>query len=235
MIYFREHEAVVRSIQSLIRHNNVKSILIARDSSPVEIFKEFRELNILYISRYNCMDSFYKKQKLSNPVRSYADSFQIIKCYIDRLYEVASKSISENILCLEPDTFIRGKIEFTSSLGIECVSVNDYPINLLEKVKEISGTDLAISGWGFCVGLATRSCLISIHNWIENNPQTVFELLTIDQRLENIDHGIPIFAHLAGYKVGKSNQIVEVNRNKFWKFSRKPIVHQFKKFYPSSL
>jgi hypothetical protein len=235
MIYFRENEAVVRSINSLLKHNNVKSILIARDSSPVEIFKDFRHLNTIYISRYDCMETFYAKKGMDNPVRSIDDSFQIIKCYTGRLYEVALESITENILCLEPDTYIRGKIEFKRTLGIECVSVNDYPLDLLEKVKEISGTELTIPGWGFCVGLTTRSCLISIHNWVIENPQTIIELLEIDQRLENIDHGIPILAHLAGYKVGKSKQIIEVNRNRFWRFSRKPIVHQFKKFYPRPL
>jgi hypothetical protein len=180
------------------------------------------------------MEVFYTRRRDVNPdpeLFSLSQSQTIINCYLSRLNKLGEVAKNENILCLEPDSMVRGKVKFSSGIGMECLSVNLYDEAVLKEVSSLSSRQLPISGWGFCIGLTTRTSLKSIWKWSQSNQETILNLLKIDQRLENIDHGLPIFAHLAGVQVNKTNQITEVNRNKLWRFNRKPLVHQYKKYY----
>jgi hypothetical protein len=224
----------LKALSSVLKNNsNVEDFIIARDSKPMDDSEYFQNFNPRLLSQKNCMKDFYKKgidgARLEG--RTIDDSLRIVNCYVSRLEELANLSRNENILCLEPDSFVRGKVHFRSGVDMECLAVNAYPENLIGKVEKISGKRLPLRGWGFCIGLTNRTTLVNIAEWLRMNQECVRMLLTEDQRLENIDYGLPLLAHLSGGIVSKTSQITEVNRNRMWRFNRKPLVHQYKKYY----
>lgn len=236
MIFHDEWLAAKKAISSATRHNEVNEVIIARDSKPINDLQYFEEFNPIYLDTSSCMEIFYrpKNEFGERPKISFSESLATVNCYVKRLENVAMASTATEILCLEPDSLIRGAVKLKSKTDLECLTVNKYSKALIDHVNLISKIDIPIDGWGFCVGLVSKSCLLGIASFVEKNQPLISEMIKLDQKLINIDHGLPIFAHLAGFSVSKSGAITEVGRNRFWRLNRKPIVHQYKRFYPKT-
>lgn len=234
MIFHNEWLAARSAIESAVDHNQIQDVIIARDSKPIDDLAYFNHLNPIYLETSSCMELFYRpKNHLGErPEISLTESVAIINCYVKRLESAARSSNSDEILCLEPDSLVRGPVKLSSGVDLECLTVNKYSKELVDFVNRTSKSVIPIDGWGFCVGLVSRSCLIGIASFVSNNQSLISNLLKVDGKIVNIDHGLPILAHLAGFSVSKSKSITEVGRDRFWRFNRKPIVHQFKKYYP---
>jgi len=227
--------AAKMAIVSALNHNeDINQVIIARDSIDIDDYNYFGEFNPVYLPTQNCMEIFYERHRLLEPDKNLftiEKSLEIINCYVLRLHYLSEISENENILCLEPDTLVRGQVKFSSEIGLECLTVNKYDENLISFINNEADRIFPLEGWGFCVGMITRTAIDKIFKWTLKNQETLVELLQIDNRLENIDHGIPILAFLAGANVKKTRQITEVNRDRFWRLNRKVIVHQFKEYY----
>jgi hypothetical protein len=237
MIFHNEWLAAKRAIESVINHNQIQEVIIARDSKPIDDLDYFKNLSPIYLETSSCMELFYrpKNHLEQRPEISSSESLSIINCYVRRLESAAQSSSSDDILCLEPDSLVRGPVKLSSGVDLECLTVNKYSKELVDFVNQKSKSSIPIDGWGFCVGLVSRACLIGIASFVNDNQSLIRKLLEVDGKIVNIDHGLPIFAHLAGFSVSKSNSITEVGRDRFWRFNRKPIVHQFKKYYPKTI
>jgi hypothetical protein len=236
MIFHNEWLAARSAIESAVEHNEIQDVIIARDSKPIDDLAYFKHFNPNYLDTSSCMELFYRpKNHLGErPEISLTESLEIINCYVKRLESAARSTNSKEILCLEPDSLVRGPVKLSSGVDLECLTVNKYSKELVDFVNQLSKSVITIDGWGFCVGLVSRDCLIGIASFVSDNQSLISKLLKVDGRIVNIDHGLPILAHLAGFSVSKSKSITEVGRNRFWRFNRKPIVHQFKKYYPRS-
>lgn len=234
IVFHDEYHATLMALSSVLQSNNhVKDFIIARDSKPMENIEYFQKFSPRILSQWNCMKDFYigRNDPSRFSARSIDDSLNIVNCYVSRLEELAIISRNENILCLEPDSIVRGRVQFQSGVDMECLAVNAYPEPLIEMVELFSGKSLPLRGWGFCIGLTNRTTLLNLAEWLRINQDTVRKLLAMDQRLENIDYGLPLLAHMSGGIVAKTSQITEVKRNRLWRFNRKPLVHQYKKYY----
>ena len=236
MIFHNEWLAAKNAIRSALDNNQIQDIIIARDSKPIDDLDYFKNLNPIYLETSSCMELFYRpKNHLGQrPEISVSESLSIINCYVKRLKSAARLSSSDEILCLEPDSLVRGPVKLSSGVDLECLTVNKYSKELVDFVNRESESVIPIDGWGFCVGLVSRDCLIGIASFVNDNQSLITKLLEVDGKIVNIDHGLPILAHLAGFSVSKSKSITEVGRDRFWRFNRKPIVHQFKKYYPKT-
>jgi hypothetical protein len=236
MIFHDEWLAAKEAIRSALKHNEIVDVIIARDSKPIDDLSYFEEFTPIYLETSSCMELFYrpKNEFGHRPKISLSEALAIINCYVNRLGNVARVSNATEILCLEPDSQIRGLVKLNSGTDLECLTVNRYSKELIDQVNIISKSQIPIAGWGFCVGLVSRACLLSIASFLNENQSLIADLIKVDEKLVNIDHGLPIFAHLAGFSVSKSSAITEVGRNRFWRLNGKPIVHQYKKYYPNS-
>lgn len=234
MIFHNEWLAARSALESAVDHNLIQDVIIARDSKPIDDLAYFKHLNPKYLDTSSCMELFYRpKNHLGErPEISLSESLAIINCYVKRLESAARSTNSTEILCLEPDSLVRGPVKLSSGVDLECLTVNTYSKELVDFVNQLSKSVIPIDGWGFCVGLVSRDCLIGIASFVSDNQSLITKLLKVDGKIVNIDHGLPILAHLAGFSVSESKSITEVGRNRFWRFNRKPIVHQFKKYYP---
>jgi hypothetical protein len=236
LIFHDEWLAAKEAIASALKHNKIVDVIIARDSKPLDDLSYFKEFSPIYLETSSCMELFYRpKNEFGQRPRIYfSESLSIINCYVNRLEKAAQVSNASEILCLEPDSLIRGRVKLSSGTDLECLTVNKYSKELLDQVNLISNSKIPIEGWGFCVGLVSRACLLGIASFVNENQLLIADLIKVDEKLVNIDHGLPIFAHLAGFSVSKSGAITEVGRNRFWRLNRKPIVHQYKKYYPKA-
>lgn len=235
LIYHNEFRAAQHSLRSALIHYPDAPIILAQDSFEDLHLSEIQILGIQpkHLSKMSCMTRLMKPrvEKIDNFKFTMDESIQIINCHINRLSELVETVQTENIIFMEPDSILRGRILRNPTYSMEFVTPNKYNSNFLLSLEKLSNSKVEFDGWGFNVGVVTRECLMGIVEWVKTNPDRVIEILELDDRLVYNDFCLPIFAHCAGFKVGRSNQITEVKRDFFWRWNRKPMVHQFKKYY----
>jgi hypothetical protein len=233
MLFHHEWLAVRKSLESVLKYYPNCQIILGRDELAPEINKELSLINYEYINTRSCMEKFVLLNKTGDGLKDFPieDLFAILHCHVERAYDVAMKAQHEFILFLEPDGYMKHKHSPNLALDMETLTPNPYNQNVIDFVNKISPNKLKIHGWGFVVGFVRKEAILRMHTWFDQNPNTIKELMEIDRRFAYMDFSFPLLAHMSQSRVGKSKKIVECNRSKFWRFSRKPLLHQFKEFH----
>jgi hypothetical protein len=231
MTYHNEVKATNIALRNVIRTNDC-DVFIARDALPID-FDHFKDIPVTYLSQMSCMKEIYEQITLKKEI-SNLSSLQlrsILMCNIRRMGEAAGMSKTEYIFYMEPDVLVRRRIKPETKFAMECLDANRYPAELLEYIERLSNRKYGIKGWGYCAGFASVVGFKAVSSWAESNQSLLLKLIELDHRFIFADFAFPILFHLVGFEVGKTKQIVECNRNPFWRISSKPVVHQYRRNY----
>lgn len=230
MLFHHEWNALIRSLDSVKKYYPDAQFILGRDTLEFRRRDLVADYSPAVVETRSCMQKFldHAYNLEGSQDFSLSEVVETVQCHVSRLKDVASHAEFENILCLEPDGFMRFKSQPRSDLDLDSLEANPYPNEILDLIREISGEPLPISGWGFVVGWTNKSCLNKIAAWCEINKDVLMKFAEIDHRFAYMDYSIPLLAHLSGSRVGNSNQVVECNRTRFWRLTRKPLLHQYK-------
>jgi hypothetical protein len=233
MIYYDEYDAVINSLRILKKYNANCEIILGRDTLDIENPDQFKEYCNKFIKSRSCMQEFYNYTKMGkNTAEISLDTrFDLLFCSVSRLGEAARISKYKKILYMEPDVIVRKLLDTNNKYDMDTLDKNKYNHNFIKLVNSFSESKLNFDGWGYCTGLATTSGFIEVENWVNKNHDIVNKLLVADYRMAYADFAFPILFHLIGMSVGNSKMITECKSDRFWRFNRKPIVHQYRKKY----
>lgn len=233
MLFHHEWNAVRKSLESVLKHYPNCQILLGRDVLAPENNKELTDIDYEFITTRSCMEKFVRLNKNGEGLESFSivECYEILKCHVDRALDVALKAKYDDILFLEPDGYMRFKHSPKVNLDMETLTENPYSQQVIRFVNENSSYALKIDGWGFVVGFVRKEALHKMHDWFGKNQKVIMELMNIDRRFAYMDFSFPLLAHMSGSIVEKSQKIIECNRRRSWRFSRKPLLHQYKEFH----
>jgi len=142
--------------------------------------------------------------------------------------ECATRSKNEFILALEYDALVRGKIKVFSGVDLETLSANHYPITLIHAVERICQHKVNFLGWGFVVGVVKTSAIIKAAIWLEDNLEVMRRLVDLDPNFVFLDFLMPILIFLSGGHVEDNGLTVECSRDRFWRYRKAPLLHQYR-------
>lgn len=132
---------------------------------------------------------------------------------------------------MDPDTTIRRKIYLNSNDHLLGTKVNYHiPPEFNVCLKQMGGVH--IRSWGANPAIFSREAWLSAYTKL----QTVGTEFFLDQMSNTFyaiyayDLLIPTILSLCGVSETKTALIVETKRNRLWRLSRAPIVHQYRKY-----
>jgi hypothetical protein len=233
MLFHHEWLAVKKSLDSVLKHYPNSQIILGRDQLEPEENKLLENFSYQTVKSRSCMEKFVLLKKSGSGLEFFSedDLLSIIKCHIERAFDVANLANHEFILFLEPDGFMRYKHVPDNDSDMETLVANKFSLEVIEFVGRVSDKPLNFDGWGFVVGYVRKSTIIKMHKWFFENQDTVLELMRIDRRFAYMDFAFPLIAHMSKARVVVTDKVTECNRNKFWRISRKPMLHQYKPFH----
>lgn len=234
MFFHNELNAVKFSLEQLIKNNSTTRILIGRDGLPINsVIDNFNSFNLETIADSDCHTRVLKKEIQGFDVKNFTlqETLQILLCHINRLNLASLKSKTEFMLLLEPDVWVRKKINNPPSKDLETLTSNKYPKRLINLLENEKNETFELEGWGACTAFFRTASIQQVHEWTFKNTDYVKYLIKVDWRMLYADFALPILFFLAGCTIGKSPSMIECNRNLFWRFSSAPIVHQYKRYY----
>jgi hypothetical protein len=154
-----------------------------------------------------------------------------INCFLERITEAISIMKVTSMVVADPDTKFRRNLEYLTGRPLIGSLVNTHlPPSVNIVLSEFGGVEIRNFGANpaifrvdkFEVGLKR----------IESVKKEFFTRLANEfYAIYAYDLLIPIIFSMAGEREEFNPEIVECRRNRFWRFSRKAIVHQFRKYY----
>lgn len=230
MIFHHEWFDVHRCLKEFRSFYPSSEIILARDSLKPIVPDFLKEFSPILLKSYNCMQTLVELNWNFETCRNIPieERVKIIRLQLERLHAAAIISKNEYILALEYDAHIRGKIPVFRGVDVESSSVNKIDKNVLDFINAVSANRFPLDGYGFVVGTFSRQSAINTFNWYNNNSDLVKELALIEPRLIYLDCLFPILAHVSGAIIANHSLTVECKRDRFWRFKKTPLVHQYK-------
>jgi hypothetical protein len=151
--------------------------------------------------------------------------------FLRRMEEAIDYLSSEFIVVIDPDTKFRRKFTVQPATRLLGTRVNSgLPESTTKVLQKYGG--IPITAWGANPAIfhaeTFRAGLLQIdgkrRDFLEEIAETYYGIFAYDLL-------IPIVFSLAGIAEKFNANIVECGRNKLWRFSRKPIIHQYRKYY----
>ena len=230
MIFHHEWFDVRRCLKEFRSFYPGSEIILARDSLKPITPNFLEEFSPILLKSYNCMQTLVElnwnfETCLDIPID---ERVKIIGLQLERLHAAAIISKNDYLLALEYDAHIRAKVPVFSGVDVESSSVNKIDKNVIDFINGISATNFPLDGYGFVVGTFSRQSAINAFNWYNENSNLVKELALMEPRLVYLDCLFPILAHVSGALVANNGLTVECKRDRFWRFKKTPLVHQYR-------
>lgn len=230
VLFHHEWDSVNSLISSFKNYYPEGDVIISRDSLNFSPNEPLIRYPYKKTQTYSCMQKFIdlvwdrKTEKNLTPL----ECLNLIDCHIQRLVEVAKLAKNDWILAVEPDCKINKKVPIQKHSDIDILEVNKFSDEYIQSISNISGKKFEAKGWGFVVGPIKKELILGIHKWYIENPTTVMKLIRMDKRIVVLDFLIVVMSHFANASIVNSNLITECYRNKFWKLTSRPLLHQYK-------
>jgi len=230
MIFHHEWAAVETCLRSFKKFYPDGQIILGRDSLTPYVHENIKYLNPELLSKNDAMEKMIELNFDSRSLLeiSNAEKFQIVSKQMDRMRECAEKSQNEYILALEYDALVRGKIKVFDGVDLETLSINLYSAELINLIESITHRKVNFLGWGFVVGVVSRSAVFEATKWFENNRDVMMDLISIDSNFVYLDFLMPILVFLSGGNVEDNGLTIECNRDRFWRYRKNPLLHQYR-------
>jgi hypothetical protein len=237
---YTEKNAVENSLKKLYEiYNNIPVYLVSDGGSDYEflyeIFKNKKlkvktetssdRANIVVIDRTKNFYSIENKNIMLN----------IIKDFIRRIDEAIDFCNTKFMLIIEPDVLVRGKLNIpddcilmTNNVNKVITPISRGLIKFFSKRKEAKIPKLY--GMPIIFNTIEFKKIIKILN---DEPDLLEQIYMIEPHFAYYDKMFEILFSLIGINGTKNNDVTECFRDKDWRTNGKPLIHQYREFYPS--
>ena len=150
--------------------------------------------------------------------------------YLQRLEKAVRYCNTRYILLMEPDVFVRGKLNL---LDIPLVGPkpNQMPDIVRRYILNCGGKDNV--AWGAAAGVMQSEAFLKIFNDLKNNQYKILEWLLIDPRIACYDYLLTFIFSVYGFDYEENPDLIECNRNPNWGNTHHPLIHQYYENYIS--
>jgi hypothetical protein len=156
------------------------------------------------------------------------------KEFIERIYQAILFCDCKNLLIMEPDVLVRGKLTITDHNKFLGSRVNK---GLSAKLKEFLSTipeAKVVDCWGATPAIFKSEYFLKIYNLLKLNDEMLSKLCSLEPRFCFYDVMLAILFGIIGIEEEYNNDIIECFRDVNWEHSNKPLVHQYRAKYPLS-
>jgi hypothetical protein len=157
-----------------------------------------------------------------------------VKSLLDRLTKAIEYLGTDYVVMLDPDALVRGKLSIPVESKLLGSRVNrGFPRNFRKIMKNFPG-GISINRWGATPGIFEVKSFLRAKDNLLSNWHVFRELGRYFHALYAHDVILPVMFGLIGISEEFNPDITECCRDKKWKTNNKPLVHQFREFYPKN-
>lgn len=237
---YKEVEAVDFSIQTLrYVYPDVPVYLVSDGGSDFSFLeqkynkvKTRLESDSRGISQGKLGPDEWKKPEIQEKI--YDSIFTFFRRNIDAINYCNTKSI----LIMEPDVIVRGALhkfptENEALLGslVNCCKYPTY-FKMLDILKEIPGSTDAPC-FGSTPAFYNVAAMYKVVNFCNNNKDTLKKFISTDENFVCYDFFLTFLFAACGFREIYNPDIIECLRDAEWETKINPLVHQFRRLYPS--
>lgn len=158
-----------------------------------------------------------------------------IRIFLRRVNDAVDFCGTKNILVMEPDVLLRGKLNIPEDCKLMTNCVNNVITPLSRKLvpfmEKYKGA-VPPKKYGMPI-IFSSSYFKIIMKKLEEEPELIEKIYMLEPHFPYYDKMFEIIFSLIGIN-GKFNpEVTECFRDKNWKTNGKPLVHQYREFYPS--
>ncbi len=230
VLFHHEWNAINASIKKFLDLYPDGDIIVARDTLEFNEKNKLIQFPYKLVKTYSCMQKFIDLawDLKTEESLSETECFKLMQCHIQRLVDVADCADNEWILAIESDAMINKRVPILDFSDIDIIEVNKFDLKYISEIQKISGDIFKASGWGFVVGPIRKDLIYKIYKWFHSNPELISRLINLDKRIVVMDFFIVVASHFVNARITNSNLVTECLRNKFWRLSSRPLLHQYK-------
>ena len=230
---FNEVEAVNFSIGTLKENYPNSRIYLVSDGGVDFSFLESKYTNLKTMLEQDTMSKTFEINKNNFQALEYQLVTEVcVKALLDRLTKAIEHLGTDYVVMLDPDALIRGKLSIPYGSKLLGSRVNrGFPRNFRKIMRNFPG-GISINHWGATPAIfEVKTFLMGKENLLKN--WHIFdELRRHFHALYAHDVILPVIFGLIGIREEFNPDITECLRDKNWKFNNKPLVHQFRDYYP---
>jgi hypothetical protein len=233
---FTEKRAVEYSVSELLKHYPNSPIYLVSDGGLDYSYLQKKYENIFTSLEEDTMSETFKitgELDIGNFRQQYYQDV-IKKCsfaVLDRLKRAIDFCKTDYILMMDPDTLVRGKLTIPDGTKLLGSRINvGMPSGVKDILKSIKGAKV-IDCWGATPAIFEVDTFLKALKYFEENISIFDKLSNQFYAMYAHDVLLPILFALIGEEETFNPDIIECNRDPFWRSKTNPLVHQFKDFY----
>jgi len=231
-VCFKEKNAIEKSIESFKTHYPDSPLYLTSDGGYDYSYLENQYENIKCVLDEEMTVGVTKdieKMIASNrfPIVSL---FMAAMQFLIRLKRGVDFCNTDYILLMEPDVFVRGKLNLSEYelVGPKPNVIPEYVQNYI--IKNGGYNNVA---WGAAAGVMQTKAFNIIYNDLINNQHKMLEWLYLDPRIACYDYLLMFIFSMYGFRYEENPDLTECNRNSNWKTSDHTLLHQYYENYTS--
>lgn len=172
---------------------------------------------------------------LKNTIEEKEGVINSIYTFLRRIKDSIDYCSSEYILIMESDVLVRGELTIPRDSVLLGSKINPSIYREAEVNKIINKYGgVNVHGYGCTPVIFKSDIFIEAYEFIKKNPKFIEELCDITYQIAMYDILLPIVFSLLGHTEEFNPDITECLRNVNWMNTKHPLVHQFRKFYPTN-
>lgn len=166
-----------------------------------------------------------------------ANSFPIVPLFmasiefLKRLKRGVDHCQTEYMLLMEPDVFVRGKLNLTGK-DLMGPKPNVMPDHVRKYIIDKGGVDNV--AWGSAAGVMKSESFNKVYDRVINNQHEMLEFLYLDPRMACYDYLLTFLFSVYGFEYAENPDLTECGRNPEWRTSSHPLIHQYYENYVSN-
>jgi len=150
--------------------------------------------------------------------------------YLKRLKKAVDYCGTEYMLLMEPDVFVRGKLNLVD-IPLVGPKPNVMPQHIQQYFVDNGGMNNV--AWGAASGVMKTWQFNMIYNDLINKQHKMLEYLYLDPRIACYDYLLTFLFSIYGYEYAENPDLTECGRNPNWQTSGHPLIHQYYENYVS--
>ena len=241
---FTEKKAVEYSLEELYKHYpNIPVYLVSDGGSDYTFLKEKfpdKKLEtkleedtrgiIAVIDRNiaNKGEQRYSKKNITPMLYS-------INAFLKRIKDAIEYCNSEYFLIMEPDVLVRGKLNINPNdklLGSKINPIKSYAPEICEYMKNYEGA-IEVTRYGCTPAIFKTSEFKKILELLKKDTGLIERTYRLFCNFPYYDALLAVLFGYIGVEEKFNPDITECFRNPNWRNSKHPLLHQFRKYYPS--
>ena len=150
---------------------------------------------------------------------------------LERLDKCIEYCNTDYILMMDPDTLVRGELNIPDGAKLLGSRINKgFPDKFKKTLTKVPG-GISINHWGATPAIFEVESFKKAYSVLKDNMDVYDELCMSFYAMYAHDVLLPTLYALIGIEETFNPNIVECSRNKNWKKTTHPLVHQFKEYY----